>query len=100
MADQQIKQMLMAYVLLLSKCGPESRGLLPNDLDSACENFLVKDFNHAIDFEVGEGRAGGRAGGLLQGAKGKGADEEGACWDATARKQLDSQPACMQLRIS
>jgi len=49
MADQQVKQMLLAYTILLLK---EGRPLLVEDLDEACEDMLVKDFSHKIDFSV------------------------------------------------
>jgi hypothetical protein len=49
MADQQIKQMLLAYTILVLK---EGRPLLVDDLDEACEDMLVKDFSHKIDFQV------------------------------------------------
>eukprot|EP00879_Flechtneria_rotunda_P009320 GHRR01009757.1.p1 GENE.GHRR01009757.1~~GHRR01009757.1.p1 ORF type:complete len:399 (+),score=148.54 GHRR01009757.1:1103-2299(+) len=48
MADQQLKQMLVAYMLLIIK----DRPLTHQDLDVACEEFLYKDFDHAIDYEL------------------------------------------------
>lgn len=48
MADQQLKQMLLAYMLLVIK----DRALLQDDLDNACEDFLYKEFNHPIDYDV------------------------------------------------
>ncbi|GBF88981.1 aminopeptidase [Raphidocelis subcapitata] len=48
MADQQFKQMLLAYMLLLLK----DRALKEDELDSLCEEFLVRDFEHRIDFQV------------------------------------------------
>ncbi|KAI8462870.1 MAG: hypothetical protein J3K34DRAFT_527436 [Monoraphidium minutum] len=48
MADQQFKQMLLAYMLLLLK----DRPLKVDDLDGLCEDFLVKDFDHRIDYQV------------------------------------------------
>lgn len=48
MGDQQLKQMLLAYMLLIIK----DRALLQDDLDNACEDFLVKEFDSAIDYDV------------------------------------------------
>eukprot|EP00882_Tetradesmus_deserticola_P019247 GHRQ01020705.1.p1 GENE.GHRQ01020705.1~~GHRQ01020705.1.p1 ORF type:complete len:355 (+),score=176.40 GHRQ01020705.1:581-1645(+) len=48
MADQQLKQMLLAYMLLLMK----GRPLLHADLDNACEDFLYKEFDHPIDYDL------------------------------------------------
>lgn len=48
MADQQLKQMLLAYMLLIIK----ERALLQDDLDNACEDFLYKEFNHPIDYDI------------------------------------------------
>ena len=41
--------MLLAYTILVLKGG---RPLLVEDLDEACEDMLVKDFSHKIDFSV------------------------------------------------
>ncbi|KAF6257530.1 hypothetical protein COO60DRAFT_1701817 [Scenedesmus sp. NREL 46B-D3] len=46
MADQQLKQMLLAYMMLLMK----GRPLLPADLDNCCEDFLYKEFDHPINY--------------------------------------------------
>lgn len=48
MADQQLKQMLLAYMLLIIK----DRALLHEDLDNACEDFLYKEFDHPIDYDL------------------------------------------------
>lgn len=48
MARQQFMQTLMAYALLASHGGP----MLVSELDDACEDFLVAEFDHRIDFQV------------------------------------------------
>lgn len=48
MADQQLKQMLLAYMMLMIK----GRPLLADDLDNACEDFLSKEFDHPIDYDL------------------------------------------------
>jgi hypothetical protein len=48
MADQQLKQMLMAYMMLVMK----GRPLLHDDLDNCCEDFLYKEFDHPIDYDL------------------------------------------------
>lgn len=48
MADQQLKQMLMAYVILLIK----QRPVTLDELDEACEEMLARDFDHRIDFQI------------------------------------------------
>ncbi|KIY94010.1 hypothetical protein MNEG_13953 [Monoraphidium neglectum] len=48
MADQQFKQMLLAYTLLLLNQGP----MHIDDLDNDCEELLVKEFDSRIDFQV------------------------------------------------
>jgi hypothetical protein len=48
MADQQLKQILLAYMLLIIK----GRALLADDLDNVCEDFLAKEFDHPIDYRL------------------------------------------------
>jgi hypothetical protein len=48
MADQQLKQMLLAYMMLVVK----GRPLLHEDLDNTCEDFLYKEFDHPIDYDL------------------------------------------------
>ncbi len=48
MAAQQYKQILLAYMMLIIKAKP----LLLEDLDNACEDFLVRDFDSKIDYQV------------------------------------------------
>lgn len=48
MADQQMKQMLLAYMMLMIK----GRPLLADDLDNTCEDFLSKEFDHPIDYDL------------------------------------------------
>lgn len=50
MADQQFKQMLLVYMLLIIK----DRPLSVDELDDTCETFLAKDFNDKIDFQVAD----------------------------------------------
>ena len=50
MADQQLKQMLLAYMVLIIK----GRAMDEDALDDACETFLVKDFDHRIDFQISD----------------------------------------------
>jgi len=90
MSDQQLKQMLMAYALLVVK----QRPVTTDELDEACEEMLARDFDHRIDFQIedalprleawglvtrvpvvgagqaarGGGGGGGGVGGLLGGA--------------------------------
>jgi hypothetical protein len=48
MADQQLKQMLLAYVLLLL----HDRPLPAEELDRACEDFMQNEFSQDIDFDI------------------------------------------------
>lgn len=48
LSDQQLKQMLLAYMVLIMK----GRAMLPRDLDNACEDFLMKEFEHPIDYDL------------------------------------------------
>lgn len=48
LSDQQLKQMLLAYMVLIMK----GRPMLEQDLDDACEDFLLKEFEHPIDYDL------------------------------------------------
>jgi len=73
MAEQQLKQMLMAYVVLVVK----QRGVTTDELDDACEDMLARDFDHRIDFQINDALPRLESWGLVTRA-GTGADAFGA----------------------
>jgi hypothetical protein len=100
MADQQLKQMLVAYMMLIIKARP----LLHDDLDNACEDFLQKEFDHPINYPLDDSlpqllrwglvvhdkQARGSAGGV----RGWGGGWRCSCSDGTAVSRLTL--CCMQ----